>query len=395
MLKKLLVAKFGGTSLDTVENRQRMVEHCIALLSETEKLVVVVSAMGREGDPYSTDTLLGLIPDNTSKMEKDRLMACGEVISALVTAAALRSKNVAAEALTGWEAGISTDGVAGDARIVSIDTTRISKALSEHDIVVIAGFQGIDSLGHLNTLGRGGTDTSAVVLGVALEASEVLLYKTVNSVYTADPEKVPAAQELYRISTEDLRQMAWQGAKVVHARAVEVASSADLTLKVKSFVTGKTVTEVVTEPLEDTKYIMGVAAGKSVTGFTVIGSGTPSVFFAKLFRSIANAGISMDMFSVFECSASFTVPIESEETVRLIVEKYNWSCKTVTPCVKVSIVGSGMHGLQGVMARFCEALERVNVDALQTVDSHATISALVYLNYRDKALQELHKEFIE
>lgn len=395
MLKKLLVAKFGGTSLASIENRERMVEHCVSLLDETEKLVVVVSAMGREGDPYSTDSLLRLIPETTGEKEKDRLMACGEVISALVVAAAIREKDVAAEALTGWEAGICTDGVSGDARIVSIDTTRINAALSENRIVVVAGFQGLGPLGILNTLGRGGTDTSAVVLGVALEANEVLLYKTVNSVYTADPEKVPAAQELFRISSEDLRQMAWQGAKVVHPRAVEVASSADLALKVKSFYSGKTVTEVITEPLEDTKYIMGVAAGKTVTGFTVDGSGSPSVFFSRLFRCIADAGISMDMFSVFECSASFTVPVESADTVKLLVEENDWFCKTVTPCVKVSIVGAGMHGLKGVMARFCEALERVNVDALQTVDSHATISALVYLEYRDQALQELHKEFIE
>lgn len=395
MQKKLLVAKFGGTSLSSEQNRTTAVKHCNSLLREAEKLVVVVSAMGSSGDPYATDTLLDLVSNGSSIREKDRLMVCGEVISALVMASTLRDSGISAEALTGWEAGIATDGVSGNARIVSIDTTRIEESLANHSVVVIAGFQGIAPMGHLNTLGRGGTDTSAVILGIALNADEVLLYKTVDSVYTADPEKVPSAQELDTISAEDLRQMAWQGAKVVHPRAAEAAQTSDLTLKVRSFHTGEVVTNVVAEPLEDTRYIVGVAAGHIVTGFTVTGSGKPSSFFAGLFRKIADSGISMDMFSVFGCSVAFTVPVEYTDGVRQLLDSTGLLYKTIGPCVKVSIVGAGMHGLRGVMARFCEALERVDVNALQTVDSHATISALVLLDQRDAALRELHREFIE
>ncbi len=395
MRKKLLVAKFGGTSLADRQNRDTAVNHCRSLLEEAEKLVVVVSAMGRSGDPYATDTLLDLISTGSSIREKDRLMICGEVISALVMASTLRNNGLSAEALTGWEAGIRTDGVSGNARIVSVDTARIEESLSRHSVVVIAGFQGVAPMGHLNTLGRGGTDTSAVVLGVALNADEVLLYKAVDSVYTADPEKVPLARELSRISAEDLRQMAWQGARVVHPRAAEVAQASDLALKVRSFRTGEVVTSVATEPLEDTRYIVGVAAGHVVTGFTVTGSGNPSSFFAGLFRKIADSGISMDMFSVFSCSAAFTVPVESTCEVGKLIDSMNLHYTTTGPCVKISIVGAGMHGLLGVMARFCEALERVDVNALQTVDSHATISALVLLEQRDEALRELHREFIE
>ena len=395
MHKKLLVAKFGGTSLASEKNRATVVKHCSSLLQEAEKLIVVVSAMGRSGDPYATDTLLELVSAESTVREKDRLMICVEVISALVMASTLRENGIKAEALTGWEAGIATDGVSGNARIVSIDTARIEESMAHNSVVVIAGFQGVDSSGHINTLGRGGTDTSAVILGIALKADEVLLYKTVDSVYTADPEKVPSAKELDVISAEDLRQMAWQGAKVVHPRAAEAAQASDLALKVRSFRTGKVVTEVVTEPLEDTRYIVGVAAGHSVTGFTVTGSGKPSVFFAGLFRRIADSRISMDMFSVFGCSAAFTVPVESTEAVKKLLASMNISYTTVSPCVKVSIIGAGMHGLMGVMARFCEALARVDVDALQTVDSHATISALVPLVQREVALQELHREFIE
>ena len=393
--KKLLVAKFGGTSLESVERRLQAVEHCRKLLQESEKLVVVVSAMGREGDPYATDTLLGLVPGGSSTREKDRLMACGEVISAIVMASALRESGIEAEALTGWEAGIETDGVSGNARIVSVDTGRITDSLSRNSVVVIAGFQGIAPGGELNTLGRGGTDTSAVVLAVALEADEVMLYKTVESVFTADPDKVPSARSIRRISAEDLRQMAWQGAKVVHPRAAEAALSSGLNLTVRSFATGRVVTSVVPRPLEDTKYIVGVASGPVVTGITVTGSGKPSAFFSRLFRSVADSGVSMDMFSVRDCSASFTVPVESAEAVSALLDSLGYAHSSVGPCVKVSIVGAGMHGLRGVMARFCEALDRSGIDALQTVDSHATISALVRLDQRDEALSLLHGEFVE
>jgi aspartate kinase len=310
-------------------------------------------------------------------------------------ASALRENGISAEALTGWEAGIETDGVSGDARIVSIDTSRIQEALERNRVVVIAGFQGLAPGGHLNTLGRGGTDTSAVVLGVALHADEVMLFKTVESVYTGDPEKVPSAKKIRRISAEDLRQMAWQGAKVVHPRAAEAALSSGLKLQVRSFSTGEVVTDVLPDPLEDTRYIVGVASGPVVTGFTVQGFGKPSVFFAMLFRQIAESGISMDMFSVRECSTSFTVPIESTGRIGELLESSGLSFTSVSPCVKVSIVGAGMHGLKGVMARFCEALNRSGIDALQTVDSHATISALVRIEQRDSALAELHREFIE
>ncbi|MCP4646582.1 MAG: ACT domain-containing protein, partial [bacterium] len=175
----------------------------------------------------------------------------------------------------------------------------------------------------------------------------------------------------------------------------EAAQAASLTLKVRSFCSGRVVTEVLSEPLEDTRYIVGVASGPVVTGYSVTGTGNPAAFFAELFRMIADSGISMDMFSVFGCSAAFTAPEDSTDKLKILLDSIKLQYTTVSPCVKVSIVGAGMHGLKGVMARFCEALERVGINALQTVDSHATISALVLLEQRDDALKELHREFIE
>ncbi len=397
MRKKLLVAKFGGESLVSSRVRNIAANHCKSLLDKTEKLIVVVSAMGRKGDPYATDTLIDLISSKSSDMEKDRLMICGEVISALVMATVLRGMGIRAVALTGWEAGICTDGVPGNARIVSVDTTRIEESLKKQRVVVIAGFQGVAPLGYLNTLGRGGTDTSAVVLGVALEADEILLYKTVDSVYTADPDKVPNALKIERISTEDLRQMAWHGAKIVHPRASEIAGDADIKIAVMSHNTGEKVTEIEPFMLRSGKYITGVASGPDAAQFRVRSDNSSSMheFYSRAFGLVAEAGVSMDMFSVFDSSAMFTVPLEDKEKVIEVLNFNNIDHETISPCAKVSIVGAGMHGIKGVMARFSSALDKAGIDMLQTVDSHATISALVLLRQRDEALRVLHREFIE
>jgi len=394
--KKLLVAKFGGTCLADRESQRRTAELCGTLRSQCEDLVVVVSAMGRSGDPYSTDTLLGLLADGASPAERDRLMACGEIISALVTASLLRQSGIEAEALTGWEAGITTDDRSGDAIVLRVDTTGMKRVLARRAVAVVAGFQGFSPDGCVTTLGRGGSDTTAVVLGAALNADEVVFFKTVESVYTADPEKVPGARKLDRICAEDLRQMAWQGAKIVNPRAAEASIASGIPISVRSFATGEVVTSVEPAPPVCEDYIVGVASGPPVARMTVSGGTEPRhVFHARVFGLVADAGVSMDMFSVFGGTAVFTVPLDERERVARILEGEGLSCLSLAPCAKVSIVGAGMHGLRGVMARFSATLSEAGVEMLQTVDSHATISALVALGERDTALRALHREFVE
>lgn len=352
--------------------------------------------MGRSGDPYSTDSLLNLLPDGGSPAERDRLMACGEVISALVTASLLRERGMKAEALTGWEAGITTDGVSEDARVLSVDVSAIEQVLSRGAVAVVAGFQGLSGEGRVTTLGRGGSDTTAVVLAGALRACEVVFYKTVESVYTGDPEKVPEARKLESICAEDLRQMAWQGAKIVHPRAAETAMASGMPIRVRSFSRGTVVTTVEPVPGNRGNYIVGVASGPTVARITASGGCGPcSRFHARVFGLVADAGVSMDMFSVFGETVVFTVPVEEGERVSGILEEEGFCCGIFGPCSKVSIVGAGMHGMRGVMARFSEALAGAGVEMLQTVDSHATISALVSLEQRETALRALHREFVE
>lgn len=352
--------------------------------------------MGRSGDPYSTDTLLGLLSEAASPAERDRLMACGEIISAIVAASLLRQNGIGAEALTGWEAGITTDDRSGDALVLSVDTGALKRILARGDAAVVAGFQGFSPGGCVTTLGRGGSDTTAVVLAAALGADEVVFFKTVESVYTADPEKVPEARKLDRICAEDLRQMAWQGAKIVNPRAAETSIASGIPIRVRSFSTGDVVTSV--EPVSPAceNYIVGVASGPPVARMTVTGGTEPyHVFHSRVFGLVADAGVSMDMFSVFGGTAVFTVPIEERAKVAGILNENGLGCLHLEPCAKVSIVGAGMHGMRGVMARFSAALSEAGVEMLQTVDSHATISALVAIGERDTALRALHREFVE
>jgi aspartate kinase len=395
----LVVAKFGGTCLGAPEDRKRSVDHCRKLLAGEgcSGLVVVVSAMGRRGDPYATDTLLGLAPSVLPR-ERDLLMSCGEVVSAVVMASLLRESGVRAEALSGGEAGIVTDGVECDSRIERVRREPLLEALERTDCVVVAGFQGLSHDGRITTLGRGGSDSTALALACALDAGLVVLYKKVDSVYTADPDLVPGALEIKRISSEDLRQLAWQGAKIIHPRAAELAGEKGLPVEVRSHRTGDVVTEIAPYVVSTGRYISGVASGPEVVQFRVRASDdddSPSRFFAGVFGRVAEAGVSMDMFSVYDRSAMFTVAVGSADTVASVLGKEGIPYDTLGPCTKVSIVGAGMHGMEGVMARFARALDEAGVTMLQTVDSHATISALVELSSRESALRALHKEFIE
>lgn len=395
IMQKLAVAKFGGTCLAEKEGRKKVTEHCVKLLKEYEKLVIVVSAMGRSGDAYATDTLLGLISSATQR-EKDSLMACGEVISAIVVADELRHAGVSATALTGWEAGIVTDGVACDSRIKSIRKEPLLKILDENQCAVVAGFQGKGPHGEVTTLGRGGSDTTAIALAAALDADEVILYKDLESLFTADPDIIPEARKIERISAEDLRQLAWQGAKVVHPRAAEIALEAELEIQVRSHADGHIVTRIEPYVLKSGRYISGVVAGPDVCQFSTEGTPdeTPGEFFSRVFSKVADAGVSMDMFSIFGKRAVFTVPAIHEKEVQDLLNAEGITFTCAGPCSKVSIVGAGMHGMQGVMARFSTALARAGIHMLQSVDSHATISGLVLREQRDKALQVLHQEFI-
>lgn len=388
--------KFGGTCLSTEADRRKSVDLCLRELKSYRRIVVVVSAMGRKGDPYSTDTLLELV-SAPIPLEKSCLLACGEVISAAVFSDMLRQSGITAAAITGWNAGLRTDEKHCGAELESIEKEYLIATLEENACVVVAGFQGMSSKGTVSTLRRGGSDITATAIAAALEADELVLFKKIDSVYTADPGKVPEALKVDRISAEDIRQLAWHGAEVVHPRASEIAGDAGIRISVKSHLTGEPVTMIEPFVVRRGMYITGVASGPDATQFRLTTGGCVPMhqFYSHAFGLIADAGVSMDMFSVFDAAAMFTVPLEDEERVSEVLRSRGIASETISPCAKVSIVGAGMHGIKGVMAKFSAALDRVGIDMLQTVDSHATISALVLLEQRDEALRALHREFLE
>jgi len=392
----LCVMKFGGTCLATPEDRERSAELCREELKAFRRAVVVVSAMGRDGDPYSTDTLMELVGDPRPE-ERSCILACGEILAAAVFADLLRSGGTDATSVTGWNAGLRTDHRECDADLESVERDHLLSALERSPCVVVAGFQGMSASGRVSTLGRGGSDITAAAIAAALGADQLILFKKIDSVYTADPRRVSGAMKVERIAAEDLRQLAWQGAEVVHPRASEIAGDAGMGITVKSHSSGSRVTDIEPFVLRTGRYITGVASGPDAAQFRVSDdSSRPAHEFHSLaFGTVAAAGVSMDMFSVVDSLAMFTVPLEDRETVEHALDRAGLKHSTEFPCAKVSIVGAGMHGMEGVMARFSLALHRAGIDMLQTVDSHATISALVRLERMDEALRALHREFLE
>jgi len=239
----IIVQKFGGTSVASQEGRRQVCERIMQATSNGNQVVAVVSAMGRQGAPYATDTLLDLLRLEcplASARELDMVFVCGEMISATVVAANLQQLGHKAIALTGAQAGIVTDDSFGDAQILEVSTVKLRSYLDEKYIVVVAGCQGVTPDGHITTLGRGGSDITACALGVYLDAERVDIYTDVEGIMTADPRVCPDAELITEITHEACYSMAAQGAKVIHPRAVEIASARlKLPVRVRSTFTGR------------------------------------------------------------------------------------------------------------------------------------------------------------
>lgn len=233
---RLIIAKFGGTSVANEDARNCAVSRIRQLRDEGNTVVAVVSAMGRKGAPYATDTLLGLVDDGASARTRDLLMSCGETISACVFSQALIRAGIASKPMCALTAGIQSDGNYGSAELVSMNYCKVTQAIAEGFVPVITGFQGVAD-GEINTLGRGGSDSSAACIGAFMHADEVQIYTDVDGVYTDDPRSNPNAVRIPRISCDDMTAMALNGAKVIHPRAVIAAKASKIPLRVLSVFT--------------------------------------------------------------------------------------------------------------------------------------------------------------
>ncbi|MCA0754090.1 aspartate kinase [Paenibacillus sp. N4] len=399
---RILIQKFGGTSLSSDHARERVIRHISRERSEGYSLVVVVSAMGRKGDPYATDTLLQLIRDNGDKLparERDMLLGCGEVISAAALCSMLIDRGIPAVVLTGGQAGILTDEQYGHARIKEVNPEKVLRQLRSGNVVIVTGFQGSSSGGDTTTLGRGGSDTSATALGAALRAEMVDIYTDVNGILTADPRIVEAAKPLPVVSYAEICNMARQGAKVIHPRAVEIAQQARVPLRVRSTFseeTGTLVTDLSTlkqqSALRD-RHVTGIAHVSGITQISVKAIKGRSDVQLQVFQTMAKHRISVDFINVTPSGAVYTVFDKDAERAVHVLTEGGYSPTAVSGCAKVSVIGGGMNGEPGVMARIVEALTEQGISILQSADSNTTIWVLVRETDMAKALRALHAKF--
>ncbi|MGL4819595.1 MAG: aspartate kinase [Bacilli bacterium] len=400
---KLIVQKFGGTSVRDDEGRSRALLHIRRALDEGYKPVVVVSAMGRAGEPYATDTLLGLVNGsytNISKREQDLLMSCGETISAVVFSEMLNQHGIKATAFSGGEAGFVTTDDWTNAKIVEMRTDRLLRAFEDVDVVVVTGFQGRTIDGSVTTLGRGGSDTSASALGVALQASYIDIFTDVEGVMTADPRIVANAQTMDVVSYTDICNLAYQGAKVIHPRAVELAMHGNVPLRVRSTYsesTGTLVTNVGESGAHGVsdRVITGIAHTSDIAQIKVLAEDDAFLQLQQtVFQTMASLGISVDFINISPRGVVYTVKTSevTRATAALIAAGYE---PVVTEgCAKVAIVGAGIAGVPGITSRVVTALASKGIPILQSADSHTTIWVLVQADHMKDAVNALHEAFI-
>ncbi|MFB5660511.1 aspartate kinase [Alteribacillus sp. HJP-4] len=397
----VIIQKFGGTSVKSSEMREHAASHVIKAQQDGCKVVVVVSAIGREGDPYATDTLLSLVNKDRSYIghrEKDLLISCGEVISSVIFTELLLSKGIRAAAMTGPQAGFRTNSDHGDARITEMHCEALIDKLKEVDVIVVAGFQGESTDREITTLGRGGSDTSATALGAALQAEWVDIFTDVEGVMTADPRMVEDAAIIDSVTYQEICNLAYQGAKVIHPRAVEIAMQAKIPIRIRSTMMetpGTLITSVtggaVGADLAD-RPITGIAHMAGLTQITVKDKDYLNLQ-ANVFKEMAKANISVDFINIQPYAVIYTVPNELADKAVSILEKKGYSPEAVKDCAKVSAVGAGMTGVPGVASSIVAALAAENIQILQSADSHTTIWVLVKGEDLKKAVSALHRMF--
>ncbi|MEH7456924.1 aspartate kinase [Bacillus pseudomycoides] len=399
---KIIVQKFGGTSVRDENGRKHALHHIKKSLDAGYKVVTVVSAMGRKGEPYATDTLLNLVnqeKSSISKREQDLLLSCGELISAIVFSNMLNENGVKAAALNGAQAGFVTNADFTNAKIIEMNCDRIHEELQNTDVVVVTGFQGQTKEGDTTTLGRGGSDTSASALGVALHAEYIDIFTDVEGVMTADPRIVKDARHLQNVTYNEICNMAYQGAKVVHPRAVEIAMHAKVPLRVRSTYSDNEGTLIAAydgatkgRDVEE-RPVTGIAHVSNVTQIKVVAKEGSYDLQQRVFKEMASEGISVDLINISPTGVAYTVNDHVSGLAVDVLRKLGYEPIVTEHCAKVSIVGAGMAGIPGVTAKIVTALAEKGVTILQSADSHTTIWVLVKEVDLVEAVNALHSAF--
>ena len=397
----LVVQKFGGTSVKDAQRVFNVAKIVTDTYQKGNNVVVVVSAQGD-----TTDDLIakaGEINPNPSKREMDVLLSTGEQISMSLLAMAIERMGFPVKSLTGWQAGFLTDSTHGSSRIRRINKERIDNELSKRNIVIVAGFQGINRYDDITTLGRGGSDTSAVALAAALHADLCQIYTDVDGVYTADPRLVPGAHKMDEITYDEMLELASLGAGVLHNRSVEMAKKYGVNLEVLSSLTQNPGTKIKEVVKVEKMLIRGVARDNDVARISIVGvPDQPGIAF-KIFSRLAAKKVNVDIIlqSIGRDDTkdiSFTVPRSSKQLAMELMEEINERCggKGVIcddNISKVPIVGAGMQSNPGVASKMFEALAEANVNIQMISTSEIKISVLVKLSDADKAVNAIHDAF--
>lgn len=397
----LIVKKFGGTSVGNKERIFNVAKRCIEDYQKGNDVVVVLSAMGK-----STDELIDMAKDinpTPSKREMDMLMTTGEQVSVSLMAMAMGAMGVPAISLNAFQVAMHTTHRYGNAQLKRIDTDRIRNELEQRKIVLVTGFQGIDKFDNVTTLGRGGSDTTAVALAAALHADACEIYTDVDGVYTADPRYVKKARKLAEITYDEMLDLASLGAGVLHNRSVEMAKKYGVQLVVRSSLNNHEGTIVREEVNMEKMLVSGVAADKNATRIAVIGlKDEPGIAF-QLFNALAKYNINVDIIlqSVGRNGTkdiSFTVAEdEADEAVAIIQKSFPKSeynkIDEEKDVAKISIVGAGMMTHPGVAASMFEALYDAGVNIKMISTSEIRVTVLIDEKYTEKALNAVHDKF--
>ncbi len=400
----LVVQKFGGTSVGSVDRIRNVARRCLAAQQAGDDVVVIVSAMSGE-----TNRLLALahqVADVPDAREMDAIAATGEQVAAALTAIAIQKEGGKARSLLGHQVKILTDGAFTKARIKTIEGSKIFETVKEGQIAVVAGFQGVDDQGNITTLGRGGSDTSAVAVAAAIGANACEIYTDVDGVYTTDPNVCPSARKIARISYEEMLELASLGAKVLQIRSVEIAMKYGVPVHVRSSFSDAQGTWVQGEDrsLEEV-VVAGVAYDKNEARVHLVGVEDRPGVSAQIFGSIAEKNVSVDMIiqnvsrgEDARADVTFTVSKTDLQRVKSFIEEIARSLgarevRYDEDVVKISIVGLGMRSHAGVAAKMFRILadEGINIQAIST--SEIKISCLVAAKYTELAVRALHDGF--
>ena len=399
----LIVKKFGGSSVANAERVFNVANRIIEDYKKGNDVIVVVSAQGD-----TTDDLIEkaneINPNGASKREMDMLLSAGEQISIALLAMAIEKLGCPVKSLLGWQAGFETDSHHSIARIKRVNTERLKKEIDKKNIVIVAGFQGLNKYDDITTLGRGGSDTSAVAIAASMKADLCQIYTDVDGVYTADPRKVPNAVKMDEISYDEMLELAAMGEQVLNNRSVEMAKKYNVELEVLSSLEVKPGTIVKEKVKMEKTLIKGVAKDNNVVRISIVGlQDTPGVAF-KIFNKLAQFKVNVDIIlqSVGRDATkdiTFTVPKDQGQQAMAAIESLKDTLEYKDLIIdesvsKISIVGAGMESNPGIASKMFEALYDASINIQMISTSEIKISVLIDSKYADRAVSAVHDAFL-